>query len=110
MILPRTVLAALIASVLFTQPVCASSSGPDTFRVRRVAPNDVLHLRKAPSRSSEQVGSIPHDGTGIMNLGCVQVRGGKAVPASDAPRGALWCKVRYSGIEGWASSRYLAEE
>ena len=67
-------------------------------------------MREAPSRSSRQVGSIPHDAAGIVNLGCVQVRGGKALPDSDRPRGALWCKVRYAGVEGWAFGRYLAEE
>jgi hypothetical protein len=103
-------LMAVLAAHSAPPPAHAAASGPDTFRVRRVAPHDVLHVREAPSRSSRQVGSIPHDGTGIVNLGCVQARGGKALPPSDRPRGALWCKVRYAWVEGWAFGRYLAEE
>ena len=109
---PSAIAAGLVVvlAALSARPAHAAASGPDTFKVRRVAPRDVLHMREAPSRSSRQVGSIPHDAAGIVNLGCVQVRGGKALPDSDRPRGALWCKVRYAGVEGWAFGRYLAEE
>jgi hypothetical protein len=103
-------LAAAVAALAAAQPARAAASGPDTLKVRRVSPPDVLHMREAPSRSSRQVGSIPHDGAGIVNLGCVQVRGGKVLPDSDRPRGAPWCRVRYAGVEGWASGRFLAEE
>ncbi len=110
---PPKVAAAGLAAVLTAlsaPPAHTAASGPDTFKVWRVAPQDVLHMREAPSRSSRRVGSIPHDGAGIANLGCVQVRGGMALPPSDRPRGALWCKVRYAWVEGWAFGRYLAEE
>lgn len=101
---------AALAATFPVGPAGATASGPDRFRVRRVAAGDVLHMREAPSRSSRQVGAIPHDGAGIVNLGCVQARGGAALPPSDRPRGAPWCRVRYAGVEGWASGRYLAEE
>ncbi len=103
-------LMAVLAAHYAPPPPPPAAGGPAPFRVRRGAPGDVLHMRQAPSRSSRQVGAIPHDGAGIVNLGCVQVRGGNALPDSDRPRGALWCKVRCAGVEGWASGRYLAEE
>jgi len=111
--LPRSLaLGLMVVAVLSapTPPARAAADGPDRFRVRGVTPDNVLNMRKDPSASAEQVGAIPHDGTGIENLGCVQVSGGRVLPDSDVPRGALWCRVRYSGIEGWASGRFLAEE
>lgn len=100
---------ALFAS-LWSGLALATADGPDAFRVRDVRADDVLHLSEAPSAIAKRVGQIPPDGRGIANLGCVQTRNGRVMPDTDMKVGALWCRVRYRGQEGWASGRFLAED
>ena len=87
--------AALALSMVLAVPTAglATADGPDFFRVAGVASNDVLWIRSGPSTRYRKVGSIPFNGTGVQNLGC--------------SRG--WCRVRYRGVTGYSSARYLFE-
>ena len=92
----------------------ADADGPDFYRVVGVASNDVLNIRAKASASSNKVGTIPHDGDGIRNLGC---QGGLSyaewAEASEAERKAAkrrrWCRISYKGTEGWVAGRFLGE-
>ena len=95
----------------------ADADGPDFYRVRNVAANDVLNMRAAPNPRARQVGAIPPDGACIRNLGC---RGGltfreftELSPAERKQRereNPRWCEVEYRGVTGWVAGRYLAED
>lgn len=96
--------------------VRAEADGPDYYRVRGVAANDVLHIRAEPDPHAARLGDIPHDGSCIRNLGC---RGGlsfqefttlsKAEQAQRERANPRWCKIEYQGTVGWVAGRYLAE-
>lgn len=68
--------------------------GPDTWRVRGVASWDRLNVRRAPGARSPLVGSIPHNGSGVLCVG---------------PCHGNWCRVSWRGITGWTNMRYLGE-
>jgi len=92
----------------------ADADGPDFYRVTGVSADDVLNIRAKPTASGDKVGSIPHDGNGIRNLGC---EGGLSyaewAEASEEERAASvrrrWCWISYDGVEGWVAGRFLAE-
>ena len=108
----RALLVCLAASL--TGPAMAEADGPDYFNVSGVAANDVLNIRAAPSASGVLIATIPADGTGIANLGCV---GGLGLTewenATDAERSAAaktrWCRVGYDRTIGWAAGWFLSE-
>jgi hypothetical protein len=85
----------------------ATADGPDYYAVKGVAVSDVLNIRAAPSSSGTLIGTIPSDGDGIANLGCV---GGLTYAewenATEAERAAAtktrWCRVGYDRTVGWA--------
>lgn len=64
----------------------------DTWKVVRVASNDVLNIRSGPGTRFAKVGAIP------SGSGCV-VKTGRC-------RGN-WCRVSYIKQKGWVSTRYL---
>jgi hypothetical protein len=70
-----------------------------TYRVVKVAGNDVLNLRDRPHPSGQVVGRIPPDGWGVIWLGD-KTRVGRFD----------WYRVRYQGSEGWANSAFLERE
>lgn len=92
----------------------ADADGPDYYAVKGVAVSDVLNIRAAPSSSGTLIGTIPSDGDGIANLGCV---GGLTYDewenATEAERAAAtktrWCRVGYDRIVGWAAGWFLTE-
>jgi hypothetical protein len=106
----------LLGLVLPASPVLAEADGPDYFRVRDVAADDVLYIRDHPSPHAAKVGEIPPQGTCIRNLGC---RGGltfqefttlgKAEQEKREQANPRWCRIEYRGTTGWAAGRYLAE-
>jgi uncharacterized protein YraI len=65
------------------------------YRVRGVAPYDVLNVRRGPSEEHVQIAAIPPSGRRVEITG--QCR-------------ADWCPIRYGGVTGWVNSYYLAEE
>jgi len=95
-------------------PASAEADGPDYYRVVGVAPNDVLNIRAEPSARADRIGSIPHDGDGLRNLGC---QGGLTIdqyqnstPAQrEAGRKTRWCNIEYRGTTGWVAGWYLGE-
>lgn len=66
-----------------------------TFRVTMVTPGDVLWIRKGPSQDRAAVGSIPHQGQGVLITGMCQ---------------GEWCPVKYERTTGWANHWYLEPE
>lgn len=70
-----------------------------------------LVLRAEPAADGRRTGTIPAGATGLENKGC---RGASDVAwdhLSAAVREAMarerWCRVRFLGVEGWVSARYL---
>lgn len=87
------VLAALLGLASAGQPVGAQE-GTKTYRVVRVAPDDMLNIRSGPSAGYPIVGRIPPQGRGVrITAGCDE-----------------WCPVRYNGTSGWVNGSYLAAE
>lgn len=73
----------------------AAKKPAETFRVARVADNDLLHVRNGPSEYHKPVGIIPPMGRGVQITGtCANV----------------WCPVRYGKLSGWVNRYYLAVE
>ena len=76
----------------------AEADGPDFFRIKDVAADDVLNIRTGPGASHDKIGSIPPTADGIRNLGC---QGGLSyaewAEASQAERDAAakrrWCHL-----------------
>lgn len=104
----------LLCLCLGASPILAEADGPDFWRVRDVARDDVLNIREAPDPSARIVGAIPSDGDGIRNLGCTGRMGFAAwQTATEAERAAaahrVWCQVEYNGVSGWSAGRYLGE-
>jgi len=92
----------------------ATADGPDYYAVQDVGISDVLNVRATPSSSGTLIGTIPPDGDGLANLGCV---GGlnydeweKATQADRAAaRKTRWCRVGYDRTIGWAAGWFLTE-
>lgn len=70
-----------------------------------------LALRKEPATNGQRIGEIPAGARGIEGRSC---RGPSDVAwdhLSPALRAALakerWCRVRWQGVEGWVSARFL---
>ena len=95
--------------------VLAEADGPDFYAVTGVAANDVLNIRTEPDAKARKIGSIPHDGRGLRNLGC---EGGPSFAEwqqmNEAEREAAkrkrWCRIEYQGTEGWVAGWYLMED
>ncbi len=72
-----------------------SNPNPITYRVVRVAANDVLNLRRRPDPDARIIGRIPSSGRRIHLTGyCV----------------GEWCPVTHGRARGWAHRHYLALE
>jgi uncharacterized protein YraI len=106
----------VIGLLLGPAQASGTADGPDHYAVRDVAPGDVLNIRAEPSARAPRIGTIPHDGTCIRNLGC---QGGltfqefsELTPAQQKQRlreNPRWCRIEYQGVTGWVAGRYLAE-
>ena len=80
----------LVLSVLGIHPAFA-----ETYKVSGVASGDILNIRELPSSESKKIGSIPPSGKGIHKLGACE---------------SGWCKIKYNGLTGWSSMKYLSRE
>ncbi len=70
-----------------------------TYRVVKVAQDDVLNIRSGVGTQYPIVGSIPPDSGGVLITG-EQVKHGRSV----------WVPVKYRDIEGWVNRGYLEPE
>lgn len=113
--LSRPLTALLICAGLGSAgPAAATADGPDRYAVTGVSAGSVLNLRAAPGPDSTIIGTIPHDATGLANLGCV---GGLTyaewAEATEAERAAAtrtrWCRVGYDRKIGWSAGWFLTE-
>lgn len=106
----------LILLVTASGYVYAEAGGPDFYRVKGVADNDILNMRSEANPHAGKVGEIPPGADCVRNLGC---KGGltlveftnlskqeQAAIKRGRPR---WCHVEYQGITGWVAGRFLAE-
>jgi uncharacterized protein len=95
--------------------VLAEADGPDFYAVTGVSADDVLNIRAGPDARSRKIGSIPHNGRGLRNLGC---EGGpgfaewQRMTAAERQAAARrrWCRIEYQGVEGWVAGWYLTED
>ena len=111
-LLKQTLTLLVISSVL----ALADADGPDYYKVKDVASNDVLKIRSKANPDANKVGEIPAGTDCVKNLGC---KGGltmseftdlsKEEQAAILRKRPRWCQVEYQGIKGWVSARYLAE-
>ena len=77
------------------------ASEADFFQVIDMKSSSSLNIRELPSPAAKPVGRIPAaTNIDIFNLGCLT-----PLEEGEFP----WCEVRWNGIQGWASSYYLAE-
>jgi SH3-like domain-containing protein len=72
-----------------------SLKGTKSYLVTGVGLMEKLEVKDSPDRNGGVVGYIPAYATGIVPIG----RCGKS-----------WCHVRYLGLAGWVSSKYLTPE
>lgn len=71
---------------------CASRDSD--YRVTGVRQDDVLWIRSGPGTKYNKIGALPH------NARCIE----------HIERSGGWVKVRYRGLSGWCSSKYLASD
>ncbi len=110
------VLFATLSMSVFAAPAFAEADGPDFWRVDGVSANDVLNVRTGPGPKFEKVGGLPANARAVKNLGC---EGGlsfaefeKMTPEQRAKAPSAWCQIVHeqTGLTGWVSQRYLAED
>lgn len=105
---------ALAMAVVCPTTVHGEADGPDFWAVKGVKSGDVLNIRAEPSPTAKKVGTIPHDGRGLRNLGC------QGLPTfaewskmNEAERqdaqAKKWCQIEFQGIRGWVAGRFLGE-
>lgn len=91
--LKKMIMTALAVPMLFLTGGVMKSPSAHAACVVGVKSNDVLWIRKGPSRNAIRVGRIPSAACGV------KVRFGKCV--------GPWCRVRYRGVRGWSHTRFL---
>ena len=105
--------AALLGAASFAH---AEADGPDFWRVNGVSADDVLNVRSGPGPQFGKIGFLPANARAVKNLGC---EGGlsfaeweKMTEAERARAPSAWCRIVHeqTGVTGWVSSRYLAED
>lgn len=106
--------AQLSLSVLLATAALAEASGPDTWDIVGVAPDDKLNVHTAASASSPVIAGIPAGTRGLRNLGCTPAASFQQwLSMSEAERAlsgrARWCKVVFEGRRGWVAGRFLRE-
>lgn len=104
------------AAIFVSAQARADADGPDYYDVRGVRAGSALRLRAEPDSGAAILARIPSDGVCLQNRGCV---GGLTFEEfTSLPEDARreiertrprWCKVRYSGVEGWVAGRFVRE-
>lgn len=106
----------ILLLLLYSDLLMAEADGPDYWRVRDVAKDDVLNMRSYATYKAPKIGEIPYDARCIKNMGC---QGGltyqEFTTLSESEKQQItrqrprWCRVSYQGITGWVAGRYLQE-
>ena len=106
----------ILLLLLYPDLLMAEADGPDYWRVRDVAKDDVLNMRSYATYKAPKIGEIPYDARCIKNMGC---QGGltyqEFTTLSESEKQQItrqrprWCRVSYQGITGWVAGRYLQE-
>ena len=113
----KTILKQILLLLIVTSGTAiADADGPDYYKVKGVASNDVLNIRSKADSNAKKVGEIPPGADCVKNLGC---KGGlsmseftdlsKEEQAAILKKRPRWCFVEYLGIKGWVSAHFLAE-
>ncbi len=71
----------------------------NTYHVVGHTPSEELNVRRGPSTKYSIIGTIPHNGSGIIVNACNSISGFRY----------KWCQVNYRGVTGWAYAKYLAD-
>jgi hypothetical protein len=93
----------------------ATADGPDYWRTKNVASNDVLWIHPTPDPNSERIGQIPPTAVCIQNLGCqgnISFEEYQLLTPKEQEllkRRSRWCKISYQTITGWVNGRFLQE-
>ncbi len=94
----------------------SDADGPDYYKVKGVASNDVLNMHSKADTDSKKVGEIPPGADCIKNLGCKgRLTMSEFTDLSKKEQATIlkmrprWCHIEYYGMKGWVSARYLAE-
>lgn len=103
-----------IVPFMLTTPSHAEADGPDFWDVSGVRSNDVLHMHAEANARSRTIADIPHDASGLKNLGCSGMPTFQQyMTMTDTERAraarARWCKVEHGGKSGWVAGRFLKE-
>lgn len=91
----RAIFEKICASFEFFRPAPV----PVTYKVVKVAGDDVLNVRAGVGTRQPILGTIPSDGRGILITG-----EGRQIGRS------FWVPVKYNHLEGWVNRGYLARE
>jgi len=93
--------------------VHACADGPDTWRVKGVASNDVLNVRSGPGLGFGVIGTLPHNATNLENLDRVPIMCSSAEHLNSFERKNFWTKIVWKEegkfVVGWVKSRFLTE-
>lgn len=106
--------AVALAVALSPNLAYTEGDGPDYWVVNGAPLGDELSLQSEPAASAMEVRTIPHEASGLKNLGC---RGGpthtereKMTPAerkhSTKDR---WCRIEYAGKQRLVAAQFLKE-
>lgn len=79
-----------------TTPVRGSTN---SYHVIGHTSSEELNVRKGPSTKYAIIGTIPHNGSGILVNTCNSISGFRY----------KWCQISYRGVTGWAYAKYLAD-
>jgi uncharacterized protein YraI len=77
----------------------SSYGGGDYYRVVNIRSDDTLTVRSGPGTEYYHIGDLPYNARGVSVGRCRY-----------SSKGGKWCFVRYGGIEGWSSAKYLRRQ
>ena len=69
------------------------------YRVVKIPSNDTLSVRASLGTQYQKIGDLPYYARGVQMIKC-----------GYSNKGGKWCQIRYGGIEGWVSAKYLRRQ
>jgi len=112
----RNIYKIALMTTIFFSLAFATADGPDYWKVRGVASDDVLWIHPTPNYRSERIGQIPYNATCLKNIECTgNISFTEYQRLSPEEKRALkkqsrWCKVKYQNRVGWVNGKYLIED